>query len=72
MEIAKGSGVKSRQESQNEKPFKQGKEEGEEEPGKKPLQIEPIFEEMSEIKEEGSRKSIEAKGISRKEIHQIP
>jgi len=70
--VADGVWIENIEKDENKETFYQAKDEDEKELGCETFQIEPPLEKLRDIEDEGSRESVEAEGISRKEVHEKP
>jgi hypothetical protein len=64
------AGIEDLYQHEDKETFDQAKDEDKKKLGCETFQIEPSLEKLGHIEDEGSRKSIEAETISRKEVHE--
>ncbi len=64
------AGIEDLYQHEDKETFDQAKDEDEKELGCETFQIEPPLEKLRDIEDKGSRESVEAEGISRKEVHE--
>jgi hypothetical protein len=72
MEVADRTWIENIEKEKDKETFHQTKDEDEKELGCETFQIEPLFEKLRDIEDEGSGEGIETERIARKEVHEKP
>jgi hypothetical protein len=70
--VADRAWIENIEKDKDKETFQQAKDEDEKELGCETFQIEPPFEKLRDIEDEGSAEGIETERIARKEVHEKP